>query len=120
MTVPQQRPLQPWPSTVAQQRAAPPMPRHASPAPVPTAQPVAGDRTWMTVLRATAYVLTSIASLLFIGLVIYAAVTVNQIGDALSGSPFGSTYSSSSYDPDAGTRPAICDTDPSDTACYGG
>lgn len=43
----------------------------------------------MTVLRATTYVLTSLASLLFILLVIYGAVKLNQLNDALSTLPFG-------------------------------
>jgi hypothetical protein len=128
MTVPQQRSQQqPWPSTVAQQQqqrpAGPPpvqqRPAHAAPAP---AEQSAGGSNAMTVLRATTYVLTSIASLLFILLVIYGAVKVNQLSNALSSSPFGSGFSNSSYEtsPNAGTRPAICDTDPTNAVCYGG
>ena len=127
MTVPQQRSQQqPWPSTVAQQQrpAGPPpvqqRPAHAAPA-APAEQAVGGSNA-MTVLRVTTYVLTSIASLLFILLVIYGAVKVNQLSNALSSSPLGSGFSSSSYEtsPNAGTRPAICDTDPTNAVCYGG
>ena len=128
MTVPQQRSQQqqPWPSTVAQQQQRPAGPppvqqraAHAAPAP---AEQTAGGSNAMTVLRAITYVLTSIASLLFILLVIYGAVKVNQLSNALSSSPFGSGFSSSSYEtsPNAGTRPAICDTDPTNSVCYGG
>ncbi len=114
MTVPQQRSQQqPWPSTVAQQRPAPQAPP----------LPVAPGRSAVAVLRVVTYVLTSIASLLFIILVVYGVVKVNQFRDALSTSPFGAGYSSSSsYEtsPNAGTRPAICDTDPTNPVCYGG
>jgi len=108
MTVPQQRSQQqPWNSTVAQQRGAAPPPMQQRPAPAPAAAPpappadahrAAGSRPAVEVLRVTAYVLTSIASLLFIILVIYGAVKVNQLSDALSTSPFGSGFSSSSYE----------------------
>ncbi|TCK20025.1 hypothetical protein [Pseudonocardia endophytica] len=110
MTVPQQRSQQqPWPSTVTQQRTLPP---HAQQRIVPPAahradsgrapvaqpaQPAVDGSLAMTILRTTTYVLTSIASLLFILLVIYGAVKVNQLQDAFSSSPFGSSYSSSSY-----------------------
>lgn len=94
-------------------------PAHAAPAP---ARRSGADSSAMTVLRTTTYVLTSIAALLFILLVIYGAVKVNQLQNALSSSPFGSGLSSSSYEgsPNAGTRPAICDTDPANPVCYGG
>lgn len=52
------------------------------------------DPGWMTKLRATAYVLTSLASLLFIALVVYGAVQVNRLSTAIeewsTTSPFGS------------------------------
>ncbi len=103
MTVPQQRSQQPWPSTVGQQHhqqqrpTGPPMQQQPAPPAPPAATPRAtGGTNAMTVLRVTTYVLTSIASLMFIILVIYGVVKVNQLGDALSTSPFGSGYSSSS------------------------
>jgi hypothetical protein len=92
MTVPQQRSQQqPWPSTVAQQQRTPaaPQAQHRL-VPVAAATPASTEgSTAMTVLRATAYVLTSLASLLFILLVIYGAVKLNQLNDALSTLPFG-------------------------------
>lgn len=90
MTVPQQRSeqQQPWPSTVAQQRTpAPPQAQHRLvPVAAATAPATTEGSTAMTVLRATTYVLTSIASLLFILLVIYAAVKLNQLSEMF---PFG-------------------------------
>ncbi len=89
MTVPQQRSeqQQPWPSTVAQQRTpAPPQAQHRLVPVAATAPATTEGSTAMTVLRATTYVLTSIASLLFILLVIYAAVKLNQLSEML---PFG-------------------------------
>jgi hypothetical protein len=45
----------------------------------------------MTALRATAYVLTSLASLVFLTLVIYAAIQLASLANALEGLPgFGS------------------------------
>jgi hypothetical protein len=121
MTVPQQRSQQqPWPSTVTQQSTLPPYAQQRA-VPAPAAHRAATDRGPVAVLRVVTYVLTSIASLLFILLVIYGAVKVTQLQNALSSSPFGSGLSSSSYEsPNAGTRPAICDTDPANAACYGG
>lgn len=99
MTVPQQRSQQqPWPSSVAQQQRTPaaPQAQHRLVPAAAAAPPKTGSA--MAVLRVTTYVLTSIASLLFILLVIYGAVKVNQLQDAFSSSPFGGGYTSSSYE----------------------
>jgi hypothetical protein len=63
------------------------------------------DPGWMTGLRATAYVLTSLASLLFIALVIYGAVQLNRLGNALE--EFGSTVPFSSVAPLDPTAPPV-------------
>lgn len=134
MTDPRQ---QPWPTTVQRNQrpdAGPevPQPRHGrvpGPAPVPMSAfapqaappaPAPRDSSAMTALRIIAYVLTSLASLLFIALVVYGAIKVNQLQDALQNSPFGTLGSSSNSSPNLGTRPAICATDPTNPVCYGG
>ncbi|MET0190871.1 MAG: hypothetical protein ABW212_17855 [Pseudonocardia sediminis] len=88
-------------------------PRAARSAPAPATTVVARDSGAMTALRVVTYVLVSLASLVFLALVVYGGITYVQLRDTLSNSPFGSLSSSSSG---PGT-PAICVTDPTSEAC---
>lgn len=125
MTAPSQQ--QPWPSTVQRAETGPlvPQPRHGRPTGTApgygsaSAPAAPQDSSGMTALRIITYALTSLASLLFIALVVYGAIKLNQLQDAFANSPFGN-LSTSSSSPDAGTRPAICDTEPTNAICYGG
>lgn len=96
----------------------------------PPARP-AGDGKAVTALRVTAYVLTSLASLLFIAVVVYGAVQLNRLGTALE--QFGSSFpafGSSSTPPDVSVEDgyigytmtpdeldAYCPEAPDDPAC---
>ena len=63
----------------------------------------------MTRLRAAAYVLTSIASLLFIGLVLYGAVQLDRLSTTLEQltSPSLSTIEMPAFDPAAPADPTL-------------
>ncbi|MDN5914459.1 MAG: hypothetical protein L0I76_05020 [Pseudonocardia sp.] len=118
------------PSPPGRQDAGQPQPTHVrdlvepSPSPArsasaPATTVVARDSGAMTALRVITYVLVSLASLVFLAFVVYGGIKYMQLRDAFSTSPFGS-LTGSSASPNAGTRPAICDTDPAAPVCVGG
>ncbi len=80
---------------------------------------VSRDSRAMTALRVITYLLASLASLVFLALVVYLGIKAVQLRDTLSSSPFGSLTGSSSS-PDAGDRPTICTIEPTAPFCAGG
>ena len=74
----------------------------------------------MNGLRITAYILTSLASLVFLVLVVYGYVKVSQLQNALSTNPLfgGASSSSAPYSPYEGS-PTICEIDPTNPTCGG-
>ncbi|MFC5992913.1 hypothetical protein ACFQE5_01660 [Pseudonocardia hispaniensis] len=74
----------------------------------------------MNVLRATAYVLTSLASLLFIAIVIWAGVKAVQLQQAFSdlgGSPFGTSTPVEGASSGETQWEWLCSQDPSTPGC---
>ena len=100
-----QRPPSPWPTTVTRNRpdeTGPliPQPRHGRPDPQPApayrnGPAPARDSVGMRALRVTTYLLVSLASLLFIAIVVYGVIEAVQLRDSLAGTPFGGLVGSS-------------------------
>jgi hypothetical protein len=90
--------------------------------PSPRTAPASGDGRALTALRVVTYVLTSLASLLLIASVVYGAVQLNRLVDALQGFGGGPSATSSTSPLDEGVPPELgtyCLEAPDDPACAG-
>jgi hypothetical protein len=80
-----------------------------------------GDGTAMTALRVTTYVLTSLASIVFLAMVVYGAVQLNRLQNAFQGvtGGFGAASPAAPFDASPGIPPDEGYVDPLEDADEG-